>query len=43
MKLIRSRLNGKFGNNFHSCRSVRDSPMHVKTLRHVETKFLHIK
>jgi hypothetical protein len=43
MKLIRSRLNGKFGNNSHSCRSVRDSPIHVKTLRYVETKVLHFK
>ena len=43
MKLIRSRLNGKFGNNCHSCRSARDSPMHVETLLRVETKFLHFK
>jgi hypothetical protein len=43
MKLIRSGLNGKFDNNFHSCRSVRDSPIHVKTIRHVETKFLRFK
>jgi hypothetical protein len=42
MKLIRSRLNGKFGIIFHSGRSARDSPS-VKTLRRVETKFLHFK